>query len=917
MSTWKRLIVADEIEVFSGQSSSQAAGKQFTIPGHTIGHGATGTHCLNHQGDWVWVNTSTTGNPDSGSDHLRSTILSSKDMSTIGDSDIGKVLSIAKVDPQINVTVAGNGSHVTVTMPPLEYHKLSVGDHFVITNSSIAGYNVAYSDSTVVTAVDSSTNKRWFTYSSTTTGHSTTQIKFQHGAPTYFEVDTIDNTATVADHSIALSKLPEINAYKVIGNITSGPGQSGDAEEVPIDQYPTENSNNLVKSHGVFSYIDTFGGSANIDTVGDIGTGTWNGDAIADGKISSAATWNAKQDALTFGKSSGNSLKSEEALATDDVMVMGTSHVKGRTFAELKSDLSLAKADVGLSNVTNDAQLPLAGGTMTGDITMPNNDKIIFGHVDEYITGDGTDLKITSSGKAIFDTTGGIVSDQSLLLQKTHTSTGPSIVLQVEHSTNPNGNMSDGDMIGDILFKSKDDNGEMVTFGKIACSAGDVTENSEEGRMSFYAMGNDYADLNVSPHEFLRAQGNDNVYNNVDVYVGTGLGSTVNVGAELFKITRNTIGYTSADRGHIKLTPGDQNASINTSFQMESHADEGDLFNITTKTHGETIISTVDDDATAAHVTIDADGDITLDAASGNIYVKDNGGNYTPGSDYEIATKKYVDDNAGSVTVDSSITDGSTNPVENNAVHDALATKLNLSGGTMTGNVDFGDNDITNVDSLDTDKLSIAGGTEMVGIFDEDDMAHDSDVALATQQSIKAYVDANAGGADRFVISNMWRWSLKANKWVAGYNSNYYKSSEYWGLTTTKSGSNYTDTGCSAWASLSYSDFVAPRACTVKRFTATAYQNTSTADCLIGLWKVTPATQTNHAGNFTCDYIGGLEFIAATDTSSMHAPQSTTSFESGVNLAQGDLLVTAATPTGGSTDYTYWYISQSIEIEFD
>ena len=66
-----------------------------------------------------------------------------------------------------------------------------------------------------------------------------------------------------------------------------------------------------------------------------------------------------------------------------------------------------------------------------------------------------------------------------------------------------------------------------------------------------------------------------------------------------------------------------------------------------TTTHGATTIATVDDDATAAHLTVDVDGDITLDAASGNIYVKDDGGNYTPGSDYEIATKKYVDDNAG------------------------------------------------------------------------------------------------------------------------------------------------------------------------------------------------------------------------------------------------------------------------------
>ena len=74
--------------------------------------------------------------------------------------------------------------------------------------------------------------------------------------------------------------------------------------------------------------------------------------------------------------------------------------------------------------------------------------------------------------------------------------------------------------------------------------------------------------------------------------------------------------------------------------------------------------------------------------------------------------------------------------------------KLPLAGGTMSGNVDFGDNDITNVDSFDADKLSIAGGTEMTSIKDEDNMASDSNVALATQQSIKAYVDSQVATSD-------------------------------------------------------------------------------------------------------------------------------------------------------------------------
>ena len=64
-------------------------------------------------------------------------------------------------------------------------------------------------------------------------------------------------------------------------------------------------------------------------------------------------------------------------------------------------------------------------------------------------------------------------------------------------------------------------------------------------------------------------------------------------------------------------------------------------------TIGTTKITKNEYDVSSGNFTIDGAGDITIDAGSGNIYVKNNGGNYTPGSDYEIATKKYVDDEAG------------------------------------------------------------------------------------------------------------------------------------------------------------------------------------------------------------------------------------------------------------------------------
>ena len=132
--------------------------------------------------------------------------------------------------------------------------------------------------------------------------------------------------------------------------------------------------------------------------------------------------------------------------------------------------------------------------------------------------------------------------------------------------------------------------------------------------------------------------------------IGTGINSVVTFSAHDGSQVVGAGGYfecTGADaglnRGVVIKTGDDTSPDI----QVQSNANILDYFQITTATNGATTLSTVDADAALAHFTLDADGDITLDAASGNIYVKDNGGNYTPGSDYEIATKKYVDDNAG------------------------------------------------------------------------------------------------------------------------------------------------------------------------------------------------------------------------------------------------------------------------------
>ena len=77
-------------------------------------------------------------------------------------------------------------------------------------------------------------------------------------------------------------------------------------------------------------------------------------------------------------------------------------------------------------------------------------------------------------------------------------------------------------------------------------------------------------------------------------------------------------------------------------------------------------------------------------------------------------------------------------------------TKLPLAGGTMTGDIAMSDAGITNVKELTLaageDGISLDGGSSYIQEFkDEDNMASNSDTAICSQQSIKAYVDSGAG----------------------------------------------------------------------------------------------------------------------------------------------------------------------------
>jgi len=98
-----------------------------------------------------------------------------------------------------------------------------------------------------------------------------------------------------------------------------------------------------------------------ITTLGTIATGTWHGTAIADSYISSAATWNAKQSALTFSTGLTNTAGTVAVNASQAISTL--SNLTGNGFV---------KTSGGTGALSIDTNTYLTGNqsiTLSGDVT--------------------------------------------------------------------------------------------------------------------------------------------------------------------------------------------------------------------------------------------------------------------------------------------------------------------------------------------------------------------------------------------------------------------------------------------------------------------------------------------------------------------------------------------------------------------
>ena len=111
---------------------------------------------------------------------------------------------------------------------------------------------------------------------------------------------------------------------------------------------------------------------------------------------------------LTFGIANNNAVDIDAAdVAEDDYAQFTADGLQGRSATEVKTDLSL-------SNVTNHAQLPLAGGTMTGDINMGAN-AVGFTQFEPTYNASDTEVHFDDNGNKAFATFGaGNITDLNL-----------------------------------------------------------------------------------------------------------------------------------------------------------------------------------------------------------------------------------------------------------------------------------------------------------------------------------------------------------------------------------------------------------------------------------------------------------------------------------------------------------------------
>ena len=340
---------------------------------------------------------------------------------------------------------------------------------------------------------------------------------------------------------------------------------------------------------------------------------------------------------------------------TDKFLMSDSGVVKFVTGANLRSYIGAGTGDGDITSVV--AGDGLTGGATSGDATLNVNvdDSTIETNSDALrIKDDGVTyakLQNVTNARMLGNNAGsdGVVTEMTKANVLSFLNVADGAEANVSGDS---GNAAIYDNSGTPAFKSGITKAEVLSLLNVADGAGVaptnfVTNDADDtmaGTLTIDKNNTATTTANVRgllvdfDHTGISASGQ--TINNISIDVALRSDGVTHVGEVNNYGVRNTlIGATSGTQTNYgiynALLNADDNIGIynlitdgGTDLKFVSSADTGDFFSIATTTHGATTIATVDDDAGAADLILDIDGDITLDAFGKQIYFSRSGTNF-------------------------------------------------------------------------------------------------------------------------------------------------------------------------------------------------------------------------------------------------------------------------------------------------
>jgi hypothetical protein len=222
-----------------------------------------------------------------------------------------------------------------------------------------------------------------------------TDLKIQSSGTGDILLIATPNTATVGYVHLARADTPS-QRFNTIAY-----SNDGNNSYINFSVHYTAGLNNLTRE------VLKLNSNLNADFSGDINIGSGKSFKI-DNTVLSGSSLNystdvtinteidSKQDILTFGKSSGDSLKLEANIVSNDILLMGLSNVIGKTYSEFSSLL-------GLNNVENIGVSTLGGSNLSYNSNKLNVDTTLINLVKLSSTSNNLTINTTTNNDILFE----------------------------------------------------------------------------------------------------------------------------------------------------------------------------------------------------------------------------------------------------------------------------------------------------------------------------------------------------------------------------------------------------------------------------------------------------------------------------------------------------------------------------------